>query len=131
MKNKGIKNQIKQVFTFKDVYFPLENYHSKVFANGHMAFDFPQKWLYENCDEVSIEDQDKIIDILNGKDNSKSDLELTYKDATIYQNGKEFIIIRGWGHLTGCGGLNLNEDEAVIIQDDFANYIIEKLTKTN
>lgn len=127
MKKKPITNKTP---TFKEIFLPLENYHTKVFANGHMAFDFPQKWLYKGCNEISLEDQDKIIAILNGKDESKSDLELTYKNGVIYHNEKEFIIIRGWGYLTGCGGLSLKGEEAAIIQDEFANYIIEKLTKT-
>ncbi len=43
-------------------------------------------------------------------------------------NGKPFMCIRGWGHLTGIGGLNLDAEIAEQIQDDLAKYILEKLT---
>lgn len=35
--------------------------------------------------------------------------------------------IRGWGHLTGCGALNLPPEEAIEIQDDFGEWIVKKL----
>lgn len=37
------------------------------------------------------------------------------------------MLIRGWGHLTGCGALNLPDHEAAKIQDDFGEWIVKKL----
>ena len=39
------------------------------------------------------------------------------------------MLIRGWGHLTGTGGLHLSESAAAKIQDDFGQYIVETLNK--
>lgn len=41
-------------------------------------------------------------------------------------NGQEFPIadIRGWGYLTGVGGLNLSDDDAAAIQDTNAEFIV-------
>ncbi len=35
--------------------------------------------------------------------------------------------VRGWGHLTGIGGLHLPENGAARIQDDFIAYILKRL----
>ena len=40
-----------------------------------------------------------------------------------------FIMIRGWGHLTGMCALHLDHDVARKIQDDFAKWIVDKLKK--
>lgn len=40
-----------------------------------------------------------------------------------------FIVIRGWGHLIGVGGLHLHPDEAAKVQDKFIKYIIDKISK--
>ena len=39
------------------------------------------------------------------------------------------MLIRGWGHLIGTGGLHLNDEDAAKIQDDFGQYIIDTLNK--
>lgn len=36
---------------------------------------------------------------------------------------------KGWGYLIGAGGLNLSAEEAVKIQDDFGNWIVNTLNK--
>ena len=42
---------------------------------------------------------------------------------------KPFIMIRGWGRLTGMCAFHLDHDVARKIQDDFAEWILNKLTK--
>ena len=37
--------------------------------------------------------------------------------------------VRGWGGLTGTGALNLSQDKAAKIQDDFCDFIEETLIK--
>ena len=130
---------------FKEVYeFPLEMMRatsSKIFTKSHnMAFDFPisfLKGIYPNLMEISVESRKKILDIINGDRESSemtTKLKLRYDPDTtvIYHKhegvDREFIIVRGWGHLTGVGGLNLSAEEATRIQTEFAEYIIEKLT---
>lgn len=51
------------------------------------------------------------------------------KGQYILADGKPILIIRGWGHLTGCGALNLPSEEAAKIQDDFRDWIISKLRR--
>lgn len=59
------------------------------------------------------------------------DYNLVYdsKKGLITNNGENFIEIRGWGGLTGVGGYNLSSEIAITIQEDFAQWLIERLTK--
>jgi len=41
------------------------------------------------------------------------------------------FLIRGWGHLTGIGGLHLPQEEAARLQDEFEQYIVETLNKAS
>ena len=75
--------------------------------------------------------QKSILKILNGELEMKTKHSFTYENGCIVMDGEYTIImIRGWGNLTGIGAHNLAEDEAANIQDTFAAWIIEKLTKT-
>lgn len=42
-------------------------------------------------------------------------------------DGKFHFLVRGWGYLTGCGGLNLPKDLAAKMQDGFIEYILDRL----
>jgi hypothetical protein len=100
----------------------------KVFdADNNMAFDFPlPMFSNENYARVSDNDKRKIVDIINGKEIATKKHNLTYKDGIIYLDDKDFIIIRSWGRLTGL--LQLSTKKARQIQDEFAEFIIKKLT---
>lgn len=116
---------------FKDYYkFPLKLQYSKVFTDDYqMAFDFVQQFLVKDCFTISDEDKQIIVEILNGTINNKlQDINLLYKDGTIFCEEKEFIWIRGWGYLTGTGGgLGLLPELASKIQDEFGEFIVNKL----
>lgn len=120
---------------FKEAYkFPLRRIGSTVWTNNNaLAFCFGNVILSISPDVNSYytsgEDQERIIDIINGGKTECAPLDLKYdqNDATITLNDKPYIIIRGWGHLTGSGGLNLPEDTATRLQDDFAEFIIKQL----
>lgn len=111
---------------FKDIYkFPLESFEGLVYTfDYNRAFDF--KFFNDR-------EQELIVKALNGDYVIKKDLKLSYdKDESIIYSeisGKptKAISIRGWGYLTGTGGLNLSEDVAVKIQDEFAEFIIKQL----
>lgn len=45
----------------------------------------------------------------------------------IYCDGEILMVARGWGHLTGIEALNLSSKEAMIIQNEFTEYILNKL----
>lgn len=104
---------------------PFKKYFSCVYGNEDQfcfMFDF---------DSCPYEIKREVIDILNDKTDKKITAKLEIVDGyKIYMNDKPFITIRGWGYLTGCGGgLWLDPEVAKKIQDDFAEWIIDKLTK--
>lgn len=70
-----------------------------------------------------------IIDVINGDCSSDFEPEWKLSDepcAITYKGERQFLV-RGWGHLTGCGGLNLPGELAAKMQDEFINYILDKL----
>lgn len=69
-----------------------------------------------------------IIDLLNGNGEKTVKKEVKYnKDGYVSIDGINVMLLRGWGHLTGCGALNLPPEEAIEIQDDFGEWIVKKL----
>lgn len=109
---------------------PFERYYRCVYdAEGDFCFRF----TFESGDyDKDEEKQQTIIDILNDKTNRKLTNKLEIVDGyKIYMDGSPFIMIRGWGRLTGlgAGGLWLDHDVARKIQDDFAKWIVDKLKK--
>ena len=58
-------------------------------------------------------------------------LRLVSDKGMIRNNGEPFILIRGWGNLTGIGAHNMPADKAAKIQDDFEQWIIYKLSPIN
>ena len=120
----------KSVFIdWKSVYkFPLElKYSTKVMTpDFEMAFDFIPSFIKDiETLQISLEDKQKIVRILNGSDEKVKTLSnYSYKNGTIFVNELALIWIRGWGHLTGQGGFRLKEEQAIEIQDGFANFKI-------
>lgn len=109
--------------TWKDAFsLPLKGSdHLWVYdANGQFVFQFLIEDEYQ---------RKQIIDRINGSKNwieGLSNLRLN-KGYIETDKGKMVILIRGWGYLTGIGGLNLSAKEASNIQDTFAQFIISKL----
>lgn len=71
-----------------------------------------------------------IIDVINGDCSSDFEPEWDISNddpCKIIYKGEYQFLVRGWGHLTGCGGLNLPEKLASEIQDGFINYILDRL----
>ena len=114
--------------SFKDLYqFPFHQakYGSWVYdTNSNFIFQFEMnnKTTQESC-----------IRILNGESTPTKQNKFFHKDGTIYldKDGElhNFILIRGWGNLTGVGSYNLDGEWAGKIQDSLAEYIVEKLNK--
>ena len=107
----------------------------KVFtADNVMAFDFvfgPLANIIEgSIRTLSESDRNNVVDLVNGTKKGTVEGIILYnkEEGTITIDGNAIILIRGWGHLTGSGGLNLPPKRAAAIQDGFANYIVEKLT---
>lgn len=71
-----------------------------------------------------------IIDVINGDCVSDFKPEWKLSDdepCKITYKGEYQFLVRGWGYLTGCGGLNLPEELAAKMQDGFIEYILDKL----
>lgn len=127
---------MKKEITFQEFYkFPLklDSYVNDIVwtENNERAFDFSEENILSDCLRKSFVDFIN-TDVLNG---STKDFKILVKHF-IYENSyiwyinnnniaKEFLSIRGWGGLTG--GLNLSEEKARKIQDDFGQYITNKL----
>jgi hypothetical protein len=117
--------------TFKDVYkFPLkvDEYCDIITwtADKQRAFDW--------CVNISPEKQQELIDVLNGTKQFQFKYKFYREGIEIHSEnpifkGKPVLLIRGWGYLTGIGGLHLPQEEAIKIQDDFGDYIVEQLNK--
>lgn len=107
--------------SWKDVYkLPLE-YDGYTYCwskNGTMSIMFSR--------DVSEKDRKRIVDSINGKSSSKID-GLTSNGPDFYQDNQYLFCVRGWGYLTGIGGLNLPEKKAIKLQDDFINHVLDKL----
>lgn len=123
-----------KIKSFRDVWkFPL--YYDdmgKVWSLvGEMAFDFDDASSKESL-------RMRITDCLNDEfDDFKmpAGTVLVYSEGDIFlsqvEDKNRFISIRGWGHLTGIGGLQVTARKAAEMQEEFANFIIKKLTDDN
>lgn len=125
-----------KIITYKTAYkFPLQwdEGSSKVFTKDYtMAFDFPfMRGMFGDREELilSNEQQKEIVSIINGekKGNIVGDVEYVKDDAVVTVDKKILLVIRGWGYLTGVGGLNIPPEKAAPIQDEFGEYIVKKL----
>ena len=100
-------------------------------ADGNMALSSFDLVYDENGDFASGEKEriNHIIDIINGECPTDYEAKWTAGDdvTEIYYDGKFQFLVRGWGHLTGCGELNLPEDLAAKMQDGFIAYILDRL----
>ena len=124
--------------TWQDAYkLPLKLWgigEVKVFtADNSMAFDFMFEMFYDMYPKMKIIPGDSKLDVIaliNGEKKGKVEGEVTYnqKEQTIDVDGQPILLIRGWGHLTGTGGLNLQPEQAAFLQDQFGQYIADTLS---
>ena len=120
---------------FKNYFkFPLKmwtDFDLKVFTDDNqMAFD----WMVNVPGDV----KQKLVDRINGFDSTPYTVQKKYwHDKGIIHcqilsgpnTGNQFKLlrIRGWGHLIGVGGYNLDGEIAARIQNDFAEYCVKML----
>jgi hypothetical protein len=102
----------------------------KMYEDGRQVYDAKDNFVFEFEKGVSKELQQEVIFSLNALDNEPiNELKLSFLDAIeILNDGQKFILIRGWGNLTGTGGYHFSEEKAIKIQDDFKNWIVCKLS---
>ena len=133
---------MKKIPDFKDIYkLPLKQEEAASFmvmtADNQRAFDFewPAWDTYEKEEAIPAKVQQQIIAKLNGDASIIIEplFNFSYNDGKIWafssiaKKKKHIMLIRGWGHLTGIGGLHLKDEDAAKIQDDFGQYIVETL----
>lgn len=81
------------------------------------------------------EDLQRVVSLMNGEDGAIPFKFVAASDDQQYIGvgddtetaKKAFLMLRGWGHLTGVGGLHLKQDEAVKMQRDFYYWMCQKL----
>jgi hypothetical protein len=113
--------------TYKDVYhFPLHNSEIGWVRDAKSQFVFQ----FEDYVHNNILLQNNIVDTINGNYKPKKQHHFVHEDGLITEDGNEFILIRGWGNLTGTGGHNLSPEEAANIQDTFAEFIVKQLNQS-
>lgn len=90
-------------------------------SNGSFVFQF----------EFDDKDKQKVLlNVINGKQTLDSEVTFKHESGHIKSDdGQKFILIRGWGTLTGTGGFNLEVEKAAYVQDTFAEFIVEQLNK--
>lgn len=111
----------------------LDKYCAYAFdADGGMALSSFQLKYDEEGNYLPGEREriNHIVDVING--DCPSDFEPKWKlsdnePCKITYKGEYQFLVRGWGHLTGCGALNLPTKLAAEMQDGFIKYIIDKL----
>jgi len=125
-KLKAEKQRIESIpledLSFKDLYkFP---FHQAKY--GSWVYDADSNFIFQfQFDDK--ETQEKLIKILNEETEDYKRQNVTSESGLISVDGQPFILIRGWGSLTGIGGYNLNGDYAAKIQDTLEEYIVNKL----
>jgi hypothetical protein len=71
----------------------------------------------------------KILGKLNDEHKEKTIFPFNLSDGKdeIVHDGRSILLIRGWGRLTGVGGLSLDSELAVKLQNEFADWVVQKL----
>lgn len=106
---------------FKEIYSsPFEKQCDVYFfsSNGVMSFN-----ILTNNKELILQ----IEQCLNSKIPIKVSDNVEKDEIIIKIDGNPVLLARGWGHLTGVGALNLSEEVAKKVQDDFICWTISKL----
>lgn len=111
---------------FKEIYkLPF-----RIIIDGMCAMSSNNVKTFTAFDPASQVELKRIIDILNGDSTIKYDRNSirAEKDA-IYVNKESIILVRGWGYLTGSGGLGMNPNDAAKLQDEFIEWIVDTISE--
>lgn len=97
----------------------------KAKAIAYHCFASITEEIVANMDWSEYDERDKEF---NGRTDKSVKREVKYSPSgQVTIDGINVMLIRGWGHLTGEGALNLPYREASKIQDDFGEWIVKKL----
>ena len=112
---------------FKEVYkLPF-----KVVIDGMCAISSNGVKTFTAFDSASQGELKRIIDVLNGGSNYRYDKKSIKVEKDIIYIGKNIILVRGWGYLTGqgIGGLGMKPNDAAKLQDDFIKWIVDTISE--
>lgn len=130
IKHRGLKPKTtKNMKTWQDVYKDPPFVKDEI---GDWVYDSERNFLFQF--EISWSNQDmidRLLSVINGETIFTNDeLRFRHEGGYILDNlDQKILLIRGWGNLTGIGGLNLPEEQARNIQDTLAEFIVERLNK--
>lgn len=101
-----------------------------IWAAGNMhALDLEDA-VWANGREAAQEIVERVVKLLNGEKAERFE-NVTWKgtssDCVIFLGGVAFLEVRGGGHLTGP--LGLSAKTAAHIQDEFASWVVFKISK--
>ena len=89
--------------------------------NGVMVFTFDFS--------ISEDTRKKVTSLLNDE-GKEEPLDFHIVDRSeVWFNDIPIGFFRGWGHLTGVGGLHLDPVDAMNVQDEFIKDCMKKLTE--
>jgi hypothetical protein len=82
-------------------------------------------YKYEDTSEIIA-----IVNAINGYGPGTFNARVSPTQNDVIQiDGEDKLLIRGWGNLTAPGCHNLSNKDAIKVQDDFANWIVEQLRR--
>ena len=93
---------------------------------GNWVYDAGNNFIFQ----IESGPRERIVEALNSEKgiSNKAQLSIDTEDPGMILNfGDPFILIRGWGNLTGVGAHNFSAEKAAKIQDDLRDWIIWKL----
>jgi len=95
---------------------------------GHMVWDSKNTHALDFNDKTTTEYmQEQIVDAINEKGGYRISNLYVEDGVDFYKDGEYIFCVRGWGYLTGT--CNLPSEKAAKVQDEFVDFIFEKLTK--
>lgn len=99
-------------------------------------FSLSDNYIFDSKNRVCLntyldspEQRVKLLNKLNGNFDKKPNgiFSLSDDKQRVLFEDKPVLLIRGWGRLTGVGGLNLSDEDAISLQDQFAEWIVKTL----
>lgn len=96
--------------------------------DNEMAFNYlDEKRLFKDDDTSEII---AIVNAINGYGPGTFNASIHPTDPDVIQiDGEDKLLIRGWGNLTSPACHNLNGEEALEVQIEFAKWIVEQLRR--
>lgn len=124
-----MKSENKDIKSWKDVWnapFYYDGYGYIYSGNNVMTFTVD---MDRDCESSFISRLVKdMVNVLNDKKVDTNYPKLSIKDGCdLYWEDIIIGAFRGWGYLTGPGGIHLPDEQAVKLQDDMINFVLEKL----